>query len=160
MCVLHVGSKTCSFRKFLKTTELPVYKSHEKGDKPFKTKPPYEYYGFSCTFSEKDWDDLAGQVEDALSFLKEYEKELSDLINTYTIDDIRFDFPYNCWHTREIYVQCNYLPPELLLRAGKLNIGIELSLYPKREKTIMDKISEKIDLVKKYLKPKSAEGSF
>jgi hypothetical protein len=41
---------------------------------------------------------------------------------------MRLDF--GCWF-RDVAAQFEYLPPELLVRAGSLGIGIELSFYPK-----------------------------
>ncbi len=43
------------------------------------------------------------------------------------VTDMRLDFGY---YRRDVAAQFDYLPPDLLARAGKLGIGIELSLYP------------------------------
>ena len=145
MCVLNVRSNTESFKGFVNNTKIHILSSHEKGDKRHKTRkyPPYEDYGFSCKISEKEWTDLEKQIQDALDFLTKHEKELTNLINSYAIDDIRLHFPYYCRLSKQNNLQFNYFPAELLLKAGKLNIGIELSQYPKPEKTLVDKISEK-----------------
>lgn len=138
MCVLHVRSETTSFIEFLKNTQLPVYMSHEKGEERYqgyKYSPPHEDYGFSCEVSNRKWDNLNGQIEDTFHFFEKYENELTDLIQKFSINDICLDFPYYCRHNSKIIVQCDYLPPKLLLMAGKLNIGIELSLYPNPEET-------------------------
>ena len=131
--VLHVRSKTTSFQDFIKDTKLPVYMSHEKGQQRFKTmpdKPPFDDYGISCNVSEKEWDDLDGQIEDAIDFLEKYKEQLEFLNENFSVYDIRLDFPYYCRIFNKFRVQCDYLPPELLCKAGKLGIGIELSLYP------------------------------
>ena len=130
MCELRVTSKSSSFKAFLEKSKAPVYQSHEKGDLPeVGLKSPYEDYGFSCDVSEGEWDDLSGQFEDAFNFLKKYEPEIQDLIQQYSIDDIRLDFPYECRLDEQIFMQSDYLPPNLLYIAGKLGIGIELSHY-------------------------------
>jgi hypothetical protein len=130
MCVLHIADQACSFSDFLEQTGLPVYRSHEKGDTRVHGKrEPYKDYGFSCTVSEREWRDLAGQIEDATSFLRKYEPELRKLLATHSVDDIRLDFPYECRLGERIAVQCDYLPPELLRLAGTFGIGIEMSLY-------------------------------
>ncbi len=135
MCVLRVESKTTSFTEFLKKTDLAVYRSHSKGDRMnFGKRLPYEDYGFSCKVSKKDWDDFEGQTDDALAYLKKHYNDLSTLIQTHSVDDIRFDIPYwgpRPWNGVTLMVSSRYLPPELLKLAGELGIGIELSLYPR-----------------------------
>lgn len=132
MCVFHVVSKTSSFKKFLSDNpELPVYQSHEKGDTPqigHKEKG-YEDYGFSCDVSDREWHDVEGQVVDMISFLEVYGSYLETLKKTHHIDDWRFDLPYECRLDETYFTQCDYLPPKLMLLAGSLGIGIELSLY-------------------------------
>lgn len=134
MCVLHVESKSTSFTVFLEKSELEAYRAHCKGDqRDFGKRLPYEDYGFSSIVSEKEWDDFEGQINDALAYLKKHYSDLKRLIQTHTIDDIRFDLPY--WSRLEsgVIVQCDFLPPEFLKLAGELGIGIELSLYPRAE---------------------------
>jgi hypothetical protein len=131
MCVLHIKSNTDSFKKFIKQSNLPIYSSHEKGGERFKGKrPPHNDYGFSCDVSTKEWNDFPGQVEDSIKFLKNHILELKQLIESYSIDDIRLDFPVECRLVRnELFTQCDYLPPELIKLAGQVGIGIEISQY-------------------------------
>jgi hypothetical protein len=134
MCVLHVRSKTKSFAGFLRKTGFPSYQSHEKGEVFGIRKPRLlDYFGFSSDVSKRDWEDLAGQIEDAHAFLREHEKELRSLRATHELTDIRLDFPYSCRLDDQILVQCDYLPPEFLKLAGDLGVGIELSHYPPHE---------------------------
>jgi hypothetical protein len=145
MCVLYITSNTDSLRSFVNNSKMPIYQAHEKGAQRHKSRkyPPFEDFGFSCKVSDKNWDDLSGQIEDAIAFLKKYEEELTKLIDSYQINDIHLDFPYYCRHSRTVFMQGEFLPPELILRAGKLNTGIALSLYPKPKKTWLEAISEK-----------------
>jgi hypothetical protein len=131
MCVLRVTSSRDSFAAFLARTSLPVYESHEKGDvQTIRTRmPPHEDYGFKCNVSDKGFDDLKGQVEDAIAFLSRHRDELLELSRDHQVDDIRLDFPYSC-RLHRVAAQCEYLPPALLRAAGELGIGIEMSLYP------------------------------
>jgi hypothetical protein len=134
MCVLHVTSESVSFSAYVARSALPVYRSHEKGDTLGRGKrKPYQDYGFSCVVSEREWTDLSGQIEDAATFLRQYEIELQKLIATHPVDDIRLDFPYSCRLDERIFAQFDYLPPEFLKMAGSLGIGIELSHYPASE---------------------------
>lgn len=145
MCILNVNSKTDSLKGFVNNTKLHICGSHEKGDERHTKRnyPPFEDYGFSCKISEKEWTDLEIQIQEATDFLQNNEEELANLINSYTIDDIRLHFPYYCKHSKTINLQNDYFPPKLLQLAAKLNIGIELFLLPRPNKTLLDKISEK-----------------
>ncbi len=134
MCVLHVTSQFDSLASFLEGSGLPSYEAHEKGEPIFplaKDAGEYVDAGFSCVVSEKDWDDLQGQIDDAITFLQQYEKQLLDLVSRYNITDIRLDFPLQCRNALDENMVCqsDYFSPELLRFAGRLGIGIELSRY-------------------------------
>jgi hypothetical protein len=134
MCVLHVTSKHDDFGPFLAQTSLPVYQSHRLGEIPKSgNRRPYEAYGFSCTVSERDFNDVGGQIEDALAFLTLHHSELDRLSKQYRVDDLRLDFPYWCRLDNTCFMQSDYLPAALLLAAGRLGIGIELSLYSRTD---------------------------
>lgn len=132
MCIFHVTSKTDSFKEFLADhPELPVYQSHEKGDKPKIASEDsiHTDYGFSCEVSERSWDDMEGQIVDIISFLEVYTPYLTTLKENHQIEDWRFDLPYECELEDTKFTQCNYLPPKLMRLAGALDVGVELSLY-------------------------------
>jgi hypothetical protein len=131
MCVLHVTSESDSFTQFLRATGFPLYQSHEKGEiSSIGTRRLYTDFGFSTDVSNREWTDLAGQIEDAYAFLRTHEEALRKLMATHCISDIRLDFPYCCRLGEQISVQCDYLPPALIRLAGDIGIGIELSHYP------------------------------
>lgn len=130
MCVLHVKSQISSFTDFLSQTTLPVYRSHNAGEKsPVREGVVYSEYAFSCDVSKKAWSNVEGQVEDMLLFLKTYQTELQTLMREHYIEDIRMDMPYVCRLNEQFFSQCDYFPPELLLMLGELGIGMEFSLY-------------------------------
>jgi hypothetical protein len=70
---------------------------------------------------------LSGQVKDAIVFLQKHQSEIARLAGFPGVEGRTLDFGY---HNRNVFVQCDYLPPELLVLAGSLGVGIELSLYP------------------------------
>jgi hypothetical protein len=76
--------------------------------------------------------DLSAQADDAIAFLRRHQTELARLARLPGATDRRLDFGYD---RRNVAVQCDYLPPELLASAGALGIGIELSLYEPLEET-------------------------
>ena len=87
-----------------------------------------------------------GQIIDMISFLEVYSPYLEKLKATHEIDDWRFDLPYECRLNKKYFSQFDYLPPKLIHLAGKLEIGIELSLYwPNKEDTIEEEISADSD---------------
>jgi hypothetical protein len=93
--------------------------------------PQYEVSGFTVAVSERSRDDLPGQIEEAIEFLSRNHSELERLGRSPGIEEVRLDFPYHLRVDGEnILAQFDYLPPRLLLLAGTLGIGIELSLYP------------------------------
>ncbi len=132
MCVFHVESLVSSFSDFLAVNpQLPVYQQHEKGEKSTEEVGgiPYEEFSFSCEVSDRDWDDVEGQVIDIISFLEVYTPYLQKLKETHQIADWRFDLPYECLLGETQFTQINFLPPKLLQLMGALEIGLEMSLY-------------------------------
>lgn len=131
MCVLHVRSKTMSFSDFVEVSNLPIYRTHEKGDSTINPKVSLRKdYGFSCDVSNREWNDFNGQVEDAISFLNTYLPELKKLSAQYDIDDIRLDFPIESRLMKmDLFSQCDYLPPEIIKLSGEIGLGIEMSQY-------------------------------
>ena len=83
---------------------------------------------------------LNSHTIEAAAFLREHELELSRLSRYPGVTDLWLDFGYN--RDPDAAVQCDYLPPELLTRAGSLGIGIELSLYPPANDDEDDDVSD------------------
>lgn len=118
---------------FLKKSSLSPYKIWHKGEPARRKGKIYEDSGFSIDISEAEWNDLASQISDAEKFLKVNFIELDRLCKSAHVDDIRFDFPYNLRINETFFTQSEYIPPSFLKIIGKLNIGIEMSLYPPSE---------------------------
>lgn len=105
-----------------------------KGDPVFPKSQPngrrYERSGITITItvSEKDFDDLSGQVNEATVFLETHRDEIVRLAAYPGVEGcLVLDFGVA---RRDVYVQCDYLPPELVRLAGELGLGIEISRYP------------------------------
>ena len=130
MCLLKVYSDTKSFKSFEKTTRVPVYSIYEKGDRQAKRKV-HKDFKISFDISEKDWDDFEGQVQDAIIFLTKYRKDLKTLFKTHKVTTAYLDFPIYSRLQGDIVNQNDSLPKELILIAGKLSLGIEMSIYSK-----------------------------
>jgi len=80
---------------------------------------------FNFDVSSADGD-LHIEVADALLFLDRHHDELQQLRTLPGVEKLTLDF--GCWQ-RDVPAYFSYLPAELLARAGKLGLGIELSLY-------------------------------
>ena len=82
--------------------------------------------GFTVEVSAASGEELDTQIEDALAFLHRHSDELNRLANMNELEDLRLDFGVS---RKNGFLQSSYLPPELVRLAGKLNIGIEISIY-------------------------------
>src|SRR5262245_47250825 len=134
MCVLRVTGRAFDAAGYLATSELTAYKVFRAGEPRSPSKPQgrrHAVSGFSVDVSDPSGKDLQGQVEDAVAFLARYEDELLKLRSAPGVEDLRLDFPVDLRiDRRSVMAQFEYLPPELLRRAGALGLGIELSIYP------------------------------
>lgn len=132
MCVLKASSSTRSFKKFAEATPIPVYSSMEKGQiKNQDSATAWSEYRISFDVSDRDWDDFPGQVEDALRFLNQWESELQRFISDFEPDEILLDFPLYSRLGEEIANQNDYLPSDLIKVAGRIGVGIGMSIYAK-----------------------------
>lgn len=125
-CVFHVGGEDFSVDEFLAASSLQPYQVWHRGDVTIRKGEVYDRSGFSMDVSEIDGD-LLRQGEDAIVFLRRHQTELRRLMSFPGAADRRLDFGY---YRRDVVVQRDYLPPELLALAGSLGIGIVLSLFP------------------------------
>lgn len=123
-CVLHVSGEHFDVDAFLARSSLRPGRVHHRGEARRRA-GVFADSGLSLDVSDADGQ-LAVEVGDAIRFLTEHEAELRRLQSFPGVADLRLDFGY---YARESVAQFDYLPPELLVRAGSLGIGIELSLY-------------------------------
>ena len=101
MCVLRVTSKSKTLARFFASAKLPHYEVHAKGDIQLYGRSkgcPFRSSGFKSAVSEKDWNDLPKQVEDAIRFLRRYRADLLRLRRSYRCDVV-LDFPYELLFT-------------------------------------------------------------
>jgi len=120
MCVLRVSGKKFNPAKYLATSSLKPYSMFRSGG------------GFNVDVSRSSWENLAGQVDDAIVFLKKHRRTLARLRSIPEVEDIRLDFPLDLRIDRkEVLVQFDYFPAALVSLAGALGCGLELSIYPR-----------------------------
>jgi hypothetical protein len=137
--VFHAVGKKFDPRPYLTTSSLKPYSTFLRGDPILSgNKKTHRAGGFKCLVSSRDGD-LAGQIEDAILFLKTSHEDLRRLAQLPEVESKHLDFGYYLRiDQKRIFAQSDYLPPELLKLAGELGIGIELSLYPSPAKNQRD----------------------
>ena len=88
--------------------------------------------GFNLSIGEADAGDLAAQIDEAIAFLDENEDELRRLGRFEGVEEMEIDFAVE-W--RDLATQSDWFPPELLWRAGALDIALRVTHYltPERE---------------------------
>ncbi len=124
--ILRVSGVNFDVDACLRECQLETYGAHRKGETYGKRGRVRQHSGFGVDVSQVDWDDLRGQIADAILFLKAHREELRKLLDFPGIEGRTLDFPI--WE-RDAAVQFDYFPPQLLRLAGELEIGIELSRY-------------------------------
>ena len=103
---------------------------HRKGEPIFRSKPSRgTKTSSSVTYlaSDADFSELERQQEDAIAFLQRYGDDIKQALATPGCEGGTLDFGID---RRDVAVQCDYFPPELIALAGKLGLGIELTQYP------------------------------
>ena len=110
---------------------MPVYSCADRGERKGKKGAVFEKHRISFSVSEKEWDDIQGQIKDAISFLSRWEAELASLIASYNTIDAYLDFPLYSRLSGEIVNQNDHLPKALIVLAGRIGLGIEMAIYDK-----------------------------
>lgn len=83
--------------------------------------------GFNVVVSDAEFSEFTRQVEDTIAFLTTHRGELERLGAAPGIEELWLDFGIE---RRDVMLQCDQFPPELIRLAGQLGMGIELSQYP------------------------------
>lgn len=127
-CVLRVYGDRFSPDQFLEGSKLSACAVWHKGASRSKRRSPDADSGFNIVVSELG--DLSSQVNDAVQFLKANHGELVRLRQTSGVDGLVLDFGIA---RRDVAVQCDSFPPELVRSAAEFDLGLELSQYPPSE---------------------------
>ncbi|MBD2098585.1 hypothetical protein H6F90_26295 [Trichocoleus sp. FACHB-591] len=124
-CMFRATGFDFAVDKFLQQSTLIPDSVWHRGEHRL-AKRVHEGSGFSMVASQADMSNPQQQVEDAIAFLKANQVELERLQKFSGVERICLDFGIE---DRDVAVQCDYFPPELLRLAGNLNIGIEVTRY-------------------------------
>lgn len=130
MCVLKAYSETKSFKDNPSLEQLPVYSIHDKGEvRRKRTGELYDNYSVSLDVSHAEWCEFRRQATDAIKFLKENREALAQLLRSTGDIEAYLDFPLWSRLSGEIVNQNDHLPRELIMLAGELGLGVEMSIY-------------------------------
>ena len=130
MCILKILNKTGSYKSLISKIKIKPYSVQDKGDKPFKTiKRIVKEYKISFATSDKEWNDLPGQIKDTVKYLKRNKIELRKVIKDNKNTKAYLDFPIYSRLNKNIVFQSDKFPSDLLKLCGDLDIMIVLSNY-------------------------------
>ncbi len=129
--VLHAVGVDFDMDAFLAGCTLAVCGVQRRGEpvRPL-TQPDgrrYEQSGVNVTASGADFDQFPQQVADVTAFLWAESEQVSRLCDFPGVEGVDLDFGVE---RRDVAVQCDRLPPELVRLAAAFGLGIELSQYP------------------------------
>ena len=124
-CMLRVGSAVLDIDKLLKINLKPD-SSYRKGEYRTK-KSTHLSSGARYLVSNADFDNFEEQKRDAISFLRNNANSIREIISISGIDNAELNFGID---RRDVPVQSDFFPAELLRLTGELGIGIMLSQYP------------------------------
>lgn len=129
-CVLRIYGKKFNLDKFLTQSSLKPSAVFRKGEPRIKDNPKWKKHlenGVNIGLSYESFDNLDGQIKDAIKFLKKNKKELKRTIASKEINGIWvLDFAIK---RRDVAVQFEEFPQELLLLLGSLGITLQVSYY-------------------------------
>lgn len=119
---------------FLAGCTLPVCAVKRKGERVFSIGHPnerqYEQSGVHVSASDADFNEFPQQIEEATVFLRSNGEQLRRLCEFPGVEGVTLDFGIA---RRNVVLQCDHFPAELVQLAGSLGLSIELSQYPIEE---------------------------
>ena len=124
-CVLRASGAKFLPAEFLARSSFTPCNVFHSGE-PRGSASVWDTSGFTVEVSAASGEEFHKQIEDAILFLHRYRDELNLLAQMKELEDLRLDFGVS---RKNGFLQCSYLPPELLRLAGNLRIGIEISIY-------------------------------
>jgi hypothetical protein len=128
-CVLRAAGDSFDVAAFLEQSSFrpqAVYRKGETLPAGMGTDRVRSASGFDLTVSEAGLSDLDGQIVDAIVFLDRHEEELRRLGSYAGVDVVSLDFAVA---RREMVAQTESFPPDLLWRAGALDIALSITHY-------------------------------
>lgn len=130
MCILRLSSRSVSFKPILDETKLPITSVYDAGEyRDTKRARLCQNNQATLDVSDKEWDDLQGQINDAICFLENHKGDIQKLFELVNDLSVGLDFPINSKLDGNIVTQGITFPGRLTSLAGSLNIDIGMTLY-------------------------------
>lgn len=136
MCVLRARGTDFDVDQFLSASSIQPNSVYRRGEARLPASQPdgpkHARSGFHADVSTMEWDDLAGQIEDAKRYLAQHKTDI-ELLGTFPgVEHLELDFPIHLRiGTNDIVVQTDRFPSDLLLAAGTLGIELALTIWPR-----------------------------
>lgn len=116
---------------FLVGSTLPVCAVKRRGEPVFPDSQPHgrrhEHSWVHVSASDADFDEFPRQAAEAAAFLRAEFEQVRRLCEWPGVEGVSLDFGVQ---RRNVAVQCDVFPAELVRVAGSLGLAIELSQYP------------------------------
>jgi hypothetical protein len=135
-CVLRASGVNFDVDEFLKISSLDALTAYHRGAVQSPTSSVTrrtDSSGMKVSVSAREFCDLNGQVDDAVGFLRENDRELRRLRDFPGLERMDLEFPVE---DRDLVFQRDAFPHQLLLLLGELRIGLIVSRYPAHSGTI------------------------
>jgi len=127
-CVLRARGANFDVDLFLKGFLLEPSIVYHRGKPRFPNSScPDEVSGMNVSVSTCEFSDLTGQVDDAIRFVSNNDQELQRLRDFPGLEEMELDFPVE---ERDVAVQSDAFPAQMLSLLGSLRIGLVVSRYP------------------------------
>jgi len=127
-CILRVVGEELNVNQLLKIDSNPdTY--WIKGEPRLLSKPNENQHlrsGAHYCLSEADFNEFELQKEDVIKYLIKNEDKMKAIQQLSGVDDLYLDFGIE---QRDVAIQSDYLPPELIQLAGKFGLGIRMSQF-------------------------------
>jgi hypothetical protein len=129
--VLRAYGSSFDVDAFLTGCALPVCAVKRRGEPAFPASQPngrrHDRSGVHISVSDAAFDELERQIAESVVFLRTEAEQIRRLCEWPGIDGVTLDFGID---RRDVAVQCDHFPAELVQLAGSLGLSIELSQYP------------------------------
>jgi len=133
MCTLRTAGADFDVDAFLLGSPFEPCKVFRRGEPRLPRSnpegPTEDPSGFNLKVSEAPWDDLSAQIHDVESFVREHEPEVARLREFPGVESVTLDFPVSLNVNSEVVARFHRFPESLVQSAGRLRLGLELSVY-------------------------------
>lgn len=129
-CILRVSTDDVAIDDLLSSIKVASYRIDRKGEPIFRSERVRKKSGFHILTHGTSELNLQSQIVETIAFLRTHAKDLASIMSFPGVTGAELDIAII---RRDVVVQGEYLPSELLSLAGNLGIGINISLYPELE---------------------------